>query len=328
MTFKARYASLGLCLLIAAISPGPAGAQEWPARTVRIEVGTAAGGTADLLARLLADKFGERFKQSFPVENRTGAGGLIAMELVRKSAPDGYTLLVTGGSQHTVLPAMMKDFPYDPVRDVTHIAYLGGPPTALVVHPNLPVNDLNEFIAYAKAHPGELSFASPGNGTHGHLTAEQFKQLAGIEMANVPYRGSNPALVDVLAGHVKVGSMTLPTVAPQISAGKLRALAVTSETRVPGFPDLPTYAEAGYPDLASLAWFGLSGPPGLPTAVVQALNEEAFRVLQRPDVRERLRPEGFLEPVRRDPKAYTDFIAAELKRWAPVVHKSGIEFKE
>jgi tripartite-type tricarboxylate transporter receptor subunit TctC len=221
MKHKSRVVALALHVaLFAGSLSDTSHAQEWPAKVTRIMVGTAAGGTADTLARLVADRFTETFKQSFVVENRTGAGGVIAMEFVRKSAPDGSTLLVTGGSQHTILPSMIKNFPYDPVRDITALAYLGGPPTVLVVHPGVLARDLKEFIALAKAQPGTLTFGSPGNGTHGHLTAEHFKQLTGIQMTHVPYRGSNPALADVVAGHVQAASMTLPGAGPQILAGK------------------------------------------------------------------------------------------------------------
>jgi len=316
-----------LLALIAAAPFGWSGAavtQEWPAKSVRILVGTAPGGTADTLARLVADKFSETFKQTFVVENRTGAGGLIAMEAVRRAPPDGHTLLVTGGSQHTILPSLMKSFPYDPVHDVAYIAYLGGPPNALIVNPGVPAKNLEEFVALAKSRPGKISYGSPGNGTNGHLAAEYFSQLAGIHLVHAPYRGSNPALIDVIAGHIQAGSMTLPSAGAQIHAGKVRALALTSEHPVPGYPDVPTFVQEGYPDVVSLSWFSLSGPPGLPPALVQRMNADVLQILKKPDVRARLQPEGFLEPSDLDPKAFTAFVAAEFKRWAAVVQKSGL----
>jgi tripartite-type tricarboxylate transporter receptor subunit TctC len=318
----ALVAVISLCCLCA-----PAQAQQWPAKTVRILIGTAPGGTADTLGRLLAQKFSEDFKESFIVENITGAGGLIACELVRKAAPDGYTLLVTGGSQHTILPTITKNFPYDSVRDFDHIAMLGGPPTVLVVNPDLPARSLKELIALAEKDPGKLSYGSPGVGTTGHLIGEHFKQLTKIGMVHVPYRGANPAVADVIAGHIPAASTTLVAAAPQIAAGKVRALAVTADRRVDAFPDVPTFAELGYPDLTSLAWFALSGPRGLPPAIVQRLNADTRRILQLPEVRERLRPEGFLEPSTLDAEAFTGFLTDELKRWATVIRTAGVQIE-
>lgn len=290
-------------------------------------VGTAAGGTADWLARLLAQHFSKAFKQNFVVENRTGAGGLIALEYVRAAPPDGYTLVVTGGSQHTILPTLMDNFPYDPVHDLTHIAFLGGPPAVLAVYPGLPVRDLKELVALARSEPGKLSFGSPSTGTHGHLTAEQFKQLSGIEMVHVPYRGANPAITDLVAGHVPVASTTLSSAAAQIHAGKVTALAVTSPKRIESFPNVPTFAELGYADVTSLAWFGLSGPPNLPPQIVQRLNAEAAEMLQQPEVQKRLNAEGVVVPDQLDAAAFTAYIAAELKRWAAVVKASGAKLE-
>lgn len=276
-----------------------------------------------MLARLVANHYSKAFNQNFVVENKTGAGGLIALEYVRGSAPDGYTLVVTGGSQHTILPSMMKNFPYDPVRDLTHVAMLGGPPAVLAANPDFPVHNLAELVALAKKQPGKLSFGSPSTGTHGHLTAELFKQLAGIEMVHIPYRGANPAISDLVAGHVPLASTTLSSAAALIQAGKIRGLAVTSAKRVDGFPDIPTYAELGYPDVTSLAWFAVSGPAHLPADIVRRLNVETYRILETPEVAQRLKAEGLVIPDHLDPAELTALVAAELKRWAPVVQASG-----
>jgi tripartite-type tricarboxylate transporter receptor subunit TctC len=192
----------------------------------------------------------------------------------------------------------------------------------LVIYPALPVKDLKEFIAYAKAEHGKLAYGSPGNGTQGHLIAEQLKQVAGIDMTHVPYRGASLAVADLIAGHVPVTSTTLTTAAAQIKAGKARALAVSSLKRVPEFPEVPTFAELGYPELTASIWFSLSGPAEMQPEVVNKLNAEVRRALQLPEVRERLRPEG-IEPGDLDPQQFTAFVAAELKRWAPVVRASG-----
>src|SRR6266508_1197631 len=296
--------------------------QGWPAKTVRIIVPFAPGGTADTLGRLVSQKLSEILKENFIIENRGGAGGVIGSDLVAKAAPDGYTLLVSGVASHCIAPALSKGFPFDPLRDFTHIALFGGPPGVLVVNPALSARDLKQFITYAKKEPGKLAYGSPGNGTQGHLIAEQFKQVAGIEMTHVPYKGASLAVADLIAGHVPVTSTTLTTAATQIKAGKARALAVSSAKRVPDFPDLPTFGELGYPELTASIWFSLSGPAGTPAEVVSRLNAEVRRILHLPDVRERLRPEG-IEPGDLDPQQFAAYMAAEVKRWAPVVHASG-----
>src|SRR5215467_317172 len=313
-----------IALLLATVLPGTVLAQAWPSKPVRVVVPFAPGGTADTLGRLVTTKLSETFKQTFVVENRGGAGGVIGSELVAKSAPDGYTLLVSGVASHCIAPALSKNFPFDPLRDFTHIALFGGPPGVLVIYPGLPAKDLKQFIAYAKAENGKLAYGSPGNGTQGHLIAEQLKQVTGIEMTHVPYRGASLAVADLIAGHVPVTSTTLTTAATQIKAGKARALAVTSLKRIPEFPDVPTFAELGFPELTASIWFSLSGPAGLPPEITNRLNAEVRRVLRLPDVRERLRPEG-IEPGDLDPQQFTAFVAAEINRWAPVVRASGAQ---
>lgn len=272
----------------------------------------------------MAQKFSESMKQTFVVENRPGAGGLVGSDMVAKAAPDGYLLLVSGVASHAIAPTLSKKIPFDPVRDFTHIALFGGPPNVLAVHPRVPTRDLKEFIAYAKAQPGKLSYGSPGNGTQGHLVAENIKQQLGIDMVHVPYKGAGPAVADLIAGHIPVISTTLTTAAAHIKAGKARAIALSSASRVLDFPDVPTFAELGHPELTAVTWFSLSGPPGMPPEIVQRLNTEVHRLLQLPDVRERLRSEC-IEPGNLDPKAFTAFVAAELKRWAPVVRASGAQ---
>jgi tripartite-type tricarboxylate transporter receptor subunit TctC len=294
-------------------------AQSWPTKPVRIIAPFAAGGTSDMLGRLVAQKLGEHFGQSFIIENRPGAGGAIGAELVAKAAPSGYTLVVSGIASHAIAPALMKNLSYDPVRDFTHTALLGGPPGLLLVHPSVPARDFKEFLALAKARPGQLSYGSPGNGTQGHMLVERFKQLATIDLRHVPYKGGAAAFADMIAGHVPVSCCpTLSTAVQQMRAGKARALAVSSRTRVPELSDVPTFAELGYPDLTASIWFGLSGPAGMPQDIVGVLNHEVRRILQLPEVRERLRPEA-IEPGDLDPPAFHAFVAQEVKRWAPLV---------
>jgi tripartite-type tricarboxylate transporter receptor subunit TctC len=318
-------AKRGLALLCAAsgiMLAAGAWAEDWPAKPVRIIVPFAPGGTADTLGRLVAQRLSEDYKQSFVIENRGGAGGVIGSELVAKAAPDGYTLLVSGVASHCIAPALARIFPFDPLKDFTHIALFGGPPGVLAVNPELPVHNLAEFIAYAKANPGKLAYGSPGNGTQGQLVAEHFKQLTGVAMLHIPYKGASLAMADLIAGHVQVTSTTLSTASGQIRAGRARALAVTSAARVADFPDLPTFTELGYPGLTASIWFSLSGPAGLPQDIVQSLNSEVRRALHRPELLERLRPEG-IEPGDLDARHFTDFVEAELKHWGEVVRTAG-----
>jgi tripartite-type tricarboxylate transporter receptor subunit TctC len=247
---------------------------------------------------------------------------VIGSEVVAKAAPDGYTLLVSGVASHAVAPALPRGTPYDPVKDFTHIALFGGPPAVLVVNPNVPAKDLKEFVALLKKEPNKYSYGSPGNGTHGQLVAELFKQLAGVDMQHVPYKGASGAVTDLIAGHIPAASTTLSTAAGQIHAGKARALAISTANRLPDYPNVPTYAEMGYKDLVAVIWFSLSGPAGMPADMVEKLNAEVRKALDSPDARNRLRPEG-IEPGKLSPGEFTAFVATEVKRWAPVVKTSG-----
>jgi len=317
---KIRFTAI-FCLL-ELIFAASAFAQNWPAKPVRVVVPFAPGGTADTLGRIVANKLSESFGQSFVVENRAGAGGIIGSELVAKSAPDGYMLVVSGVASHAVAPALSAKLPFDPVKDFTHIALFGGPPSVFAIHPSIPAKTLKEFIALAKAQPGALTYGSPGNGTQGHLIAELLKQTAGINIAHVPYKGASGAVTDLIAGHIHAVSTTLTTAGAQIRAGRARALAISSAARLPDYPGVPTFRELGYPQLVASIWFSLSGPAGMPADIVTRLNTEVRRILQLPDVRERLRPDG-IEPGTLDAKAFTEFVAAEVKRWGPVVRASG-----
>jgi tripartite-type tricarboxylate transporter receptor subunit TctC len=304
----------GLLLLLATH------AQAWPTRPVRIIVPFAPGGSADTLGRLVAQKLSEQLKASFVVENRSGAGGTIGSDLVAKAAPDGYTLVVSGIASHVIASLLPNGTPYDPVRDFTHIALFGGPPAVLAVHPSVQAKDLRGFVSLAKSKP--MSYGSPGSGTQGQLVAELFKQRAGIDMLHVPYKGASQAVADLIAGHIPAVSTTLTTAASQIRAGRARALAVSAASRLPDFPDIPTYAELGYPELVATVWFSLSGPANLPAGIVERLNAEVNRALELSEVRERLRPEGIV-PSRLSAREFSAFVADEMRRWGPVVRASG-----
>jgi len=301
---------------------GIAAAQSWPARPVKIIVPFAPGGSADTLGRLVAQKLSEQMKASFVVENRAGAGGSIGAELASHAAPDGYTLIVSGIASHVIAPLLPQGTPYDPVRDFTHIALFGGPPAVLAVHPSVPAKDLREFVLLAKSKPGGLSYGSPGNGTQGQLVAELFKQRAGIDVVHVPYKGAAAAVSDLVAGHVPAVCVTLTTAASQIRAGRARGLAISTASRLPDFPGIPTFAELGYPDLVATVWFSLSGPANLPADIVERLNAEVNRALELSEVRERLKPEGIV-PMRLTAREFSAFVADEVQRWGPVVRASG-----
>ena len=256
---------------------------------------------------------------AFDHERRDASSG----DQVDDDRDTGSTLVVSGIASHVIAPALAAaQFPFDPAKDFSHIALFGGPPSVFAVHPSLPAKTLKEFVALAKAKPGAMSYGSPGNGTLGHLIAEMFKQMAGINIAHVPYKGASGAVTDLIPGHIEVVSTTLSTAGAQIRAGRVRGLAVSSAARIAEYADVPTFREAGYNELVAVIWFSLSGPAGMPKDVVAKLNAEVRRILQLPAVRERLRPEG-IEPGTLDAPAFTEFVVAELKRWAPLVRASG-----
>jgi tripartite-type tricarboxylate transporter receptor subunit TctC len=304
------------------LSASAALAQAWPAKPVRVIVPFAAGGTADMLGRVTAKKLAEAFRESFVVENRPGAGGALGSELAARAAPDGYTLLVSGVASHVLAPALPRGVPYDPLRDFTHIALFGGPPSVLIINPGVPAKNLREFVELLKANPKKYSYGSPGNGTHGQLVAELFKQLAHVEMQHVPYKGAAGAVTDLIAGHIPAASTTLSTASGQIHSGRARALAISAAARLPDYADVPTFAEAGYQELVATIWFSLSAPANLPAPMVERLNAEVRKALDSPEVRERLKPEG-IEPGALSAAQFTAFVAEELRRWTPVVKASG-----
>lgn len=306
----------------AAIIALPAAAEEWPARPVRIIAPFAPGGTADTLGRIAAEQLSEVFHQQFFVENRGGGGGVPASLAVARMEPDGYNFVVSGIATHAIAPAVNPNTGYDPVKDFTHVAYFGGPPIVFIVPKDLGVKNLPELVAFAKAHNEKLTFASPGTGTSGHLVAEYFAGKAGIGVEHVPYRGAAPGVMDVMAGHLRFGSMTWTTASGQISAGTVVPLAVTSAKRLADFPDIQTFREQGY-DLVSTTWFSLSGPPGLPKDIVNAVNREIIKGFAKPEVQARLRTEQVLtEPM--TPEEFTKFVGEEYARWKPVAEQIGL----
>jgi tripartite-type tricarboxylate transporter receptor subunit TctC len=311
-----------LALLAVSLFTCAALAQSYPSRPVKIIVPFGPGGTADTLGRLVAQKLSDQLKDSFIIENKGGAGGVVGSEQVAKAPPDGYTLVVSGIASHVIAPLLPGGTPYDPLKDFTHIALFGGPPAVFAVNPSVPAKTLKEFVALAKQKPGALSYGSPGAGTQGQLVAELFKREAGIEVLHVPYKGAAAAVTDLMGGQITSVSTTLTTASTQIKAGRARALALSSAQRLPDYPDIPTFAEQGYPNIIGTVWFSLSGPPGMPPEIVDRLNAEVRRALELSDVRTRLRTEG-ISPNRLDAKEFTAFVSDELHRWGPTVRTSG-----
>ena len=301
----------------------PAGAADWPTKPVRVVIPYAPGGSSDLLGRLLAQKLADTFKQNFISDNRPGATGAIGSELVSKANPDGYTLLISGVGSHVYAPAMTQ-LAYDGLTGFTHIALLGGPPGVLLVNSNSSMRDVAGLIAMAKAQP--LVFGSAGTGSSGHLAVELFKQLAKVDMTHVPYKGAGPAVIDLRAGHIPVAVATLVAAAPQMKAGALRAVGITSEKRVRNFPEVPTFVESGFPTLVATTWFSLSGPPKMPAVLTMRINQETRRAMRTPELSRRLGEEA-IEANDLDPVQFTHFMRTEITRWSPVVKAAAAQSK-
>jgi tripartite-type tricarboxylate transporter receptor subunit TctC len=314
-----RLAALAL-LLAAAL---PAFAQSWPAKPVRIVVPYPPGGPVDISARLLAPKLQQALGQPFLVENKPGAGGNIGADFVAKSAPDGYTIGMGAIATHAINPALMADVPYDPVRDFRHLALVVQVPNVLVVNNDLPAKSVAELIALARAQPGKLDFASGSTGSTGHLAGELFKQMTGTYMVHIPYKGAPAAVADLLAGRVQLMFDNLSSALPNVRAGKLRALAVTTLKRSGALPDLPTLDESGLKGFDMTTWWGLMGPAQMPMDVAQRLSAEILKAMDAPEVREKLRAMGMEGSTVRTPEQFTAFVDSERRLYAQLVKRSG-----
>jgi len=311
-------------LLLATLAAASvAAAQDWPARPIHLVVPYAPGGPVDLSARLIAPKLQQALGQPVIVENKPGAGGNIGAEAVAKSAPDGYTLVMGAIATHAINPALYPKLPYDPVRDFRHVALLVQVPNVLVVNNELPARSVPELIALAKRQPGKLDFGSGSTGSTGHLAGELFKQMTGTYMVHIPYKGSAPAVLDLLAGRIQLMFDNLASALPNIQAGKVRALAVTTLKRSSFVPDLPTLDESGLKGFDMTTWWGLMAPARTPHAAVERLAAEAAKALHSPDVRERWKAMGSELPAVRTPAEFTAFIERERKLYAELVKRSG-----
>jgi tripartite-type tricarboxylate transporter receptor subunit TctC len=310
-----------LCLALLAFTVP---AQDYPNRPIRIYVPAAPGGTTDLLARLFGAKLGELLKQQVVVENRASASGVIAGELTAKAPPDGYTLLLAY-HQHTINAALNPNLPYHPVNDFTPITQLTRAGLLLVVNPESPPHTLQEFVEWTKKRSGELNFGSAGLGSGGHLAGELYNQMAHVKAQHIPYKGSGPALVDLIGGRYDYNFAGIQAVQPHVRSGKLRGLAVTTPQRVAAMPDVPAVAEA-IPGYEVVGWYGVVGPAGMAAPLVERLHHELLQVLAQPDVRQRIVNDGS-EPVGNSPGEFREFMAADLAKWAKVVKESGAKFE-
>lgn len=312
-------AAAGLFGLLAA---GPATAQAWPTKPIRLVVPYPAGGPTDILGRVIAQRLSEALGQPVTVDNRPGASGNLGSELVAKAPADGYTLVLGNNATHATNESLFPNMPYQTLRDFAPVALVASVTNMVTVHPSVPARTVAELVAHAKANPGKLNYGSTGNGSAAHLIGELFKAAAGVDLVHVPYRGSAPAVTDLLAGQVQVMFATLPTVLPHVQDGKLRGLAVTAPARLASQPAVPTLVESGFPGLVADAWFGLLAPAGTPADVVARLSQETMKAAQAEESRRTLAAQGF-EITTADAAAFATHIRTEIAKWAKVIRDSG-----
>jgi len=294
----------------------------WPSKPIKLVVPYAPGGTTGVVARMVGEYLGRQLGQNIVIENRPGKGATIGTAQVAKAAPDGYTLVMSNVAANAVSPALYGDLDYDPVRDFVHISLASLNPSVLVVHPDFPARTLADYIAWGRANPDKLAYATSGPGSSNHILGVMFAQVTGTKLVHVPYRGAGPAMQDTIAGIVPSMFDSLPSAAPHIKAGKVRALAVSGEKRSPAFPDVPTMKEAGYSQLISYSWFGISAPARTPTPIVERLAREMQIVLKHPDVVKRWEEIG-AEASTMTPAEFSAFVKAEREKWTPVVKAAG-----
>jgi tripartite-type tricarboxylate transporter receptor subunit TctC len=321
MLLQALVSLAGITTIVA---PPLATAQGYPNKTIRMVAPFPPGGTTDILARIAAQKLTEALAQQVIVDNRPGAGGNIGTELVAKSPPDGYTLVTAPGSTLTIHPSLYAKLPFDPLRDFAPITMLAAVPNLLVVHPSLPVKSVKELVALGRAKPGELNYASTGAGQSTHLSMELFKSMAGLNITHVPYKGSAPALADLIGGHVLLMFDNMPSALPQVKAGKLRGVAVSTGKRSPVMPTLPTVAESGLPGFEVSVWFSVLAPAHTPREIVDRLNGILVKAMHSAEVRERLATQG-AEAIGNTPEAFTAQMKLDIAKWAKVVKDANIK---
>ncbi len=317
-----RFIGWALLAVLSAAPGSIALAQTYPSKPIRIVVPFPPGGPADILARIIGQNLAESWGQQAVIDNRAGAGGNIGSDMVAKALPDGYTLLMGFVGTHAINASLYSTMPYDNVKDFEPVSLVAMVTIILVVHPSIPANSVKELIVLARSRPGQLTFGSPGNGTPQHLAGELFNTMAGVKMVHIPYKGAVPALTDLLGGRVSLIFSSMPPALPHVKAGKLRALAVTSARRSSAAPDVPTIAESGLPGYEVINWYGILVPAGTPKEIVARLNAEILRILNVPDVKERLAAQG-AETFSSTPQEFAAYIRKETQKWAKVVKYSG-----
>ncbi len=310
------------CALASAGAIAAAAPQGYPTKPIRMVCPFPPGGTTDLVARLVAQRLSEAWGEQVVVDNRAGAGGIIGTETVAKAPPDGYTMLLGSITTHAVNPALYKKLDFDPIKDFIPVSLVVSSPQLLAVHPAVPVKSVKELISLAKAKPAQLNYASAGVGTSPHLTFELFRSMAGIDVVHIPYKGTGPAIAELLGGQVQMMITGVVALIPHIKSGKLRGLAVTSEKRVAALPELPTIAESAIPKFDVSSWFGVFLPAGTPKAIVVKMNSEIRRILDSPDVRKRLIDQG-ADPASGTPEEFAAYVKSEMMRWGKVVRDTG-----
>jgi len=312
-----------LAALVVLVPAVAAQAADWPDKPVRMVVPFGAGATADIMARIVADKLAAAIGQPVVVENRTGAGGNVGAALVARSDPDGYTLLLSGSPTHSVGPHLFKKLNYEPMKDVPPVAMIAAGTNLLVVKPSLPVKSVKDLVALARSKPEQLTYSSAGIGTSGHLAAELLQKASGVVMRHVPFRSGAEAVTAVMSGEVDFMFFTLPALMQQVEAGKLRAIAVTSLTRSRLLPNIPTVAEEGYPGFEALAWYAVFAPRGTPTAITARVGGEIKKILAMPDIEEKMLKLG-VEPDYMNAEELTRYIEADSKKWGELIKQAGI----
>ena len=312
---------------LALVVSSPSVASDWPTRTIRIIVPFAPGGTGDVLGRIVADHLANALKQKVVVENRPGAGGMLATKAASAEDPDGYTLILTNASTMSLIPAINPTTSYDPVKDFTHVSYIGGAPVLLTVSPSIGVSTVKQFIEYAQGANRTVTFGSTGIGSDGHVVGEAIGRALGIKVQHLPYRGGfAPAVADLIGGHITYLNFSIAQTTPLVKEGKLSALAVTSPERMRPLPDVPTFKELGYPSLVSLTWFSISAPAKLPRNIAEALNETLAGLLKKPETLIRFEQMGLItHPM--SPEEMSAFVAAESLRWKPLIEAAGLAGK-
>jgi tripartite-type tricarboxylate transporter receptor subunit TctC len=312
----------GVAFLAAVFTVQIAQAQSWPNKPIRLVVPFSAGGNTDIVARLFAQELSKTLGQPVVVENKPGASGNIGADAVAKSAPDGYTLVMGTVGTHAINASLYKKMPYDAIKDFAPVTLLASVPNVLVVPVSLPVKSVKELVAYGKANPGKLSFASSGVGTSIHLSGEMFRTTTGIDMTHIAYKGSAPAVTDLIAAQVQLMFDNLPTSLQYVKADKLRALAVTTAKRIEALPDVPTMIESGFPGFETGSWFGVFAPAATPKDIIARLNTELLKIAQTPEMQQKLLQSG-AEPVGKGSEEFTAYVRSETTKWAKVVKDSG-----